>query len=427
MRNMPLLNLRACWVALQRIEPIMNKQQQIIIAAIVAATGVAGAAIWMKAGTGQASQAEAKPAHGDKDHHEEGGRESHEQAAETHVVKLSPEQIAASGIQLGKVAAGVVRTGSEFPGEVRFNADRTAQITPRVSGVVEAVSADLGQVVRKGQVLAVIASAELSGQRAALLAARERAAAARTSMAREKRLWEQKISAEQDYLQAQQALREAEIELRHAEQSLQAIGAGLGSDGRAGLSRYEVRAPFDGTIVEKHITQGEALKSDANAFLISDLSQVWVALSVPMSSIEAVRVGAQAIVNVAGSGSVAKGKVSHVGSLLGTQTRAATARITLTNPQGAWRPGLFVTVNVLADEARAAMTVRSDAVQIVEDKPVVFVRTADGFEGMPVKLGRTDGTSTEILSGLSTGQDYAIANSFLLKAELGKGSAEHDH
>lgn len=426
----------------------MNKQQQIIIAAIVAATGIAGAAIWMKSDSGQAPQSEAASAHGDKDHHEAGkdgdkaeskaeagkeqaesaqGGHGHEEAGEEHTVMLSPEQIAASGIKLGKVAAGVVRTGSEFPGEVRFNADRTAQITPRVAGVVESVSADLGQIVRKGQVLAVIASSELSGQRAALLAARERATAARISMAREKRLWEQKISAEQDYLQAQQALREAEIEQRNAEQSLQAIGASAGGEGRSGLSRYEVRAPFDGTIVEKHITQGEALKSDANAFLISDLRQVWVELNVPAKDIEKVRVGSQAVVNVSGSSTVAKGKVSYVGSLLGAQTRTATARITLTNPQGAWRPGLFVTVNVLAEEAQAGMTVGSDAVQIVEDKPVVFVRTEDGFRGMPVKIGRTDGTTTEILSGLSAGQDYAVTNSFLLKAELGKGSADHDH
>jgi cobalt-zinc-cadmium efflux system membrane fusion protein len=438
----------------------MNARQKLITAAIVAATALAGAGVWFAGGKPSGAEQEGHghaEGHDDKEHDAEGKKESGEEkpaadkaaaasspeaADDGHghgegaghegeeggdVVRLSAQQIKANDIQLAKVEGGAIRTGTEFPGEVRFNADRTAQIAPRVSGVVEAVSADLGQQVRKGQVLAVIASSDLSSQRAALLAARERAATARATFDREKRLWEQKISAEQDYLQAQQALREADIELRNAQQRLLAVGASLEAGSAGALSRYEIRAPFDGTIIEKRLALGEAVASDATVFVLSDLTTVWVELNVSSRDLEKVQVGAAASIKAAGSNTVAAGKVSYVGSLLGTQTRSATARITLINPNRAWRPGLFVNVSVLTEQAQVPLVVRNDAIQTVEDKPSVFIRTDEGFAAAPLKLGRSDGSNTEVLSGLKAGQDYAVTNSFLLKAELGKGSAEHSH
>lgn len=421
----------------------MNNQQKVIVAAIAAVTIAAGSAIWVFGGApsdgATSSHAEAE-GHDDKEHHGEQAsakeqatpkEDAHgdEHGEETHgdedVVKLSDEQIKLSGIKLDKVQAGVVMSGAEFQGEARFDADRTAQVVPRVAGVVELVKADLGQQVKKGDVLAVISSPELSGQRAALLAARERAAAARATHAREKQLWEQKIAAQQDFLAAQQQLREAEIELRNAEQRLLAIGAGATS--AEGLSRYEIRAPFDGTIVEKSLALGETVAADAKVFVISNLSKIWVEFYVPAKDIEKVTVGATATVKATGSDAAVKGTVNHVGSLLGANTRSATARITMTNPGGAWRPGLFVAVNVLSEQSQVPLVVRNTALQTVEDKVSVFVRTSEGFKAQPVKIGRTDGTFSEVLGGLSAGSEYAVENSFVLKAELGKGSAEHSH
>ncbi len=121
------------------------------------------------------------------------------------------------------------------------------------------------------------------------------------------------------------------------------------------------------------------------------------------------------------------GKVAHVGSLLGEQTRAATARVTLANPDGAWRPGLFVTVRVSADGRSVPVTVPVEAVQTVENAPTVFVRTPHGFQAHPVSLGQRDENRVEIRDGLQAGQQIATAGSFILKSELGKGSAEHVH
>jgi cobalt-zinc-cadmium efflux system membrane fusion protein len=185
-------------------------------------------------------------------------------------IELSDAQAKAAGIKIETAAPARIRSAFQLAGEIRFNEDRTAHVVPRLAGIVESVTANLGQQVRKGQVLAVIASTAVSEMRSELLSAQRRQALAQVTYEREKKLWQDKITAEQDYLQAQQAYREAEIATQNARQKLAAIGASTGTAGA--LSRYELRAPFDGAIVEKHIALGEAVKEDSNVFMISDLS-----------------------------------------------------------------------------------------------------------------------------------------------------------
>ena len=122
-----------------------------------------------------------------------------------------------------------------------------------------------------------------------------------------------------------------------------------------------------------------------------------------------------------------EGRISYVGSLLGEQTRSARARVTVANPQGAWRPGLFVTVSVLGGEQTVAVSVPAEAVQTIADQAVVFRAAGQGFEAVPVKTGRSDARRVEIVQGLAAGDKVAAANAFVLKAELGKAGASHDH
>jgi cobalt-zinc-cadmium efflux system membrane fusion protein len=340
-------------------------------------------------------------------------------------VELSDAQFKAAGIKLETAAPARIRSAFQLAGEIRFNEDRTAHVVPRLSGVVESVSANLGQQVRKGQVLAVIASSDVSEMRSQLLSAQRLQTLARVTYEREKKLWQDKISAEQDYLQAQQALREAEIATQNARQKLAAIGAATGAAGA--LNRYELRAPFDGAIVEKHIAPGEAVKEDSNVFMISDLSSVWAEIIVPARDLGIVRVGERATVKATSIGSVSTGTVSYVGSLLGEQTRTAKGRVTLANPNMAWRPGLFVNVELTSDERNAAVAVLTEAIQTVNDSPTVFVKVDGGFVGQLVTTGRSDGKYTEILTGIKPGTAYAASGSFVVKAEQGKGSAEHAH
>lgn len=340
-------------------------------------------------------------------------------------VALTDAQIKAAGIKILAADGATIRVASQLPGEIRFNDDRTAHIVPRVAGVVQSVPADLGQSVKKGQVLAVIASTAVSEQRSELAAAQKRLRLAQLTYEREKTLWQDKISAEQDYLQARQALQEAEIASQNARQKLAAIGAeGVGN---GELNRFEIRAPFDGMVLEKHISLGEALKEDAPIFTVSDLSTVWAEIAIPARDLNRVRVGEKVLVKADAFDSSAAGTVSYVGSLLGAATRTATARVTLVNPQGTWRPGLFVNVEVVTAEAEVAVAVPVGALHRINERDVIFVRTADGFKEQVVKTGRTDGKLTEIVDGLNAGTEYAADGSFIVRSELGKADAVHVH
>jgi cobalt-zinc-cadmium efflux system membrane fusion protein len=342
------------------------------------------------------------------------GKDAHEaEEAHSDSVKLTDAQISASGIKVLKAGPATIRSTLTLPGEIKFNQDRTAQVVPLLEGTVQAVHADIGQSVKKGQVLAVIASVELSDLRSQLLTAEKRLSLAKTTLAREKKLWEEKISAEQDYLQARQAMQEAEIDYRNAEQKLRALGSSAHSKG--GLNSYELRAPFNGVVVEKAVSLGQSVKEDSSLFTIADLSTVWADVAVPVraSALETEAVG----------------KIAYVGSLLGAETRTATARVVLPNPALSWRPGLFVNVDVQlqSNQREAPVTVAAAALQTVEEKPTVFVRMPGGFRAEHVTLGRRDAATVEVTKGLAPGTEYAAGNSFVIKAELGKSSDEDSH
>lgn len=340
------------------------------------------------------------------------------------LVEMTPEQAQRAGITLATAGPASIEASVTLPGEVRFNDDRTAHIVPRVAGVVEAVSATLGQEVDKGQQLAIVASPELAGLRGQAHAAAERLQLARSSYEREKTLWEQRISAEQDYLQARQAYAEARIEAQSARSRLAALGAGAEA---GAVSRYVLRAPFKGVVVEKHLSQGEAVKEDANAFLISDLSTVWVEMAVTAKDLDRVRVGQAVSIRPVGGNSAVAGKVSYVGNLLGEQTRTATARVVIDNPERAWRPGLFVSVALVHGKTEAPVAVLASALREVEGRQVVFLKAPNGFRAQPVRTGASDGKRVAIADGLSAGSQYVAAGSFVLKAEQAKGSAGHGH
>lgn len=414
----------------------ITKQQRIAMLAVLAA-GLLGTGAFLWGGrSGQPAtepgERHAHEAQGKKDPHDQDEVQSKQGKedqghVEERLVKLDAEQRKRAGIVVADVGPAALQAASDFNGEVRFNEDRTAHVVPRLAGVSESVAANLGQQVRAGQVLAVIASTSLSEQRSELLTAQRRQEAALATFEREKKLWQEKISAEQDFLQAQATLREADIAVDNARQKLAAIGATGAPSSRTGLNRFEVRAPFDGTIVEKHLSRGEAVREDASIFTVSDLSSVWAEFAVAPKDLAVVRVGQQVIVSSSAFDEKAQGTISYVGSLLGEQTRTARARVTVANPQGAWRPGLFVTVSVLGAAQQVPVAIPAEAVQRIENQTMVFKAVPGGFQAVTVKTGREDGRSVEVLQGLKAGDQVATRNAFILKSELGKASAEHAH
>ena len=415
----------------------IGKKQWIAIAVVLVVGLAAGAMILRTAPPAPeaAGHSEAE-GHADGEHHEEGkdehghghgedkGHAGEEHKEEEKKIAFTDAQIQAAGVAIDSAGPARIRSSLQLPGEIRFNEDRTAHVVPRVAGVVESVPSNLGQEVRRGQVLAVLSSPMLSEQRSELRSAERRLELARATYQREKKLWEEKISAQQDYLQAQQAMQEAQIAVANANQKLLALGAAPAS---SALGRYELRAPFDGMVVEKHISLGESVKEDASVFTISDLSTVWAEISVAANNLNLVRIGEPVTIRSTAFDEAASGKVSYVGSLIGAQTRTATARVTVTNPQRIWRPGLFVNVELVSSEAEAPVTVSADAVQTVEEKPTVFLKVPGGFMPQQVQTGRSDGKRIEIVSGLEPGAAHAASGSFVVKSQQGKSSATHTH
>ena len=387
----------------------MNKLQGLALAVAVA---VALGAIVFWPATSVAPQAPVAHVEAPEEEEEEG------------VLVLNEQQIQAAGIQLAKAQPRQISSVLSLPGEVRFDEDRTSHIVPRAAGVVESVRVNLGQKVKQGELLAVIASQQISDQRSELAASERRVELARTTFQRERQLWQDKISAEQDYLLARQTLQEAEIALNNARQKMNALS---GSAVLVGGNRYELRAPFAGVVVEKHLGVGEVVSETSAAFTLSDLSQVWVTFGVFPKDLNKVQVGRPVKVSSTEMGTDVMGTVAYVGNLLGEQTRTAMVRVNVPNPDDSWRPGLFVAVQVATDTYSAPVTVPVEAIQTVEDKPTLFVRTAEGFATRHVELGVSENGFVEVRQGLEAGAQVAAVGSFVLKSELGKASAEHAH
>lgn len=198
------------------------------------------------------------------------------------------------------------------------------------------------------------------------------------------------------------------------------------------LKVYEIVSELKGTIIDKDITLGEFVKDDKMIFTIADLSSVWIDLSVFRQDFHLLSVG-QAVEIHAGDGHGDSGakpfeaKISYI-SPFGTEgTQTMLARAVVPNTQGDLRPGLFVNGEVITGEVEAPVAVKNGAVQTLKDKTVVFVEEGDAYEAREVELGVKDSDLIEVTSGLLPGDKYVAVNSFIIKAEIGKGEAAHEH
>ncbi len=348
-------------------------------------------------------------------------------------VEFGPDQLASAGIEINTVGPRTMVTTLELPGEVKADETRLAHVVPRLQGVVTSVVKREGERVRRGELMAVLNSRELADAKSAYLAATQRVEFTRVTLEREESLWKKKISAERDYLEAKRAFEEAELTRRLTGQTLVVLGVpsgalpGLASAPAESMSRFEIRSPLDGEVIQRNVTVGESVTAEEDIFTVADLSSIWVDVTVYAKDIASVRAGQEATVKSSDLGREVTGRISYIGPLVGQDTRAATARIIMPNPGGGWRPGLFVTVHLVREESTVPLAVSVDAIQTFRDWKVVFVRYGNWFEARPLELGRSDGEWVEVLKGLSPGEQYAATNSFAVKAEIGKLGASHDH
>ena len=243
-------------------------------------------------------------------------------------------------------------------------------------------------------------------------------------------------AAEQDLKVVRQTLEVAGSKLWAAERKLHILGLDddqitalndISSDRQPDVTRSVMYAPFDGIVVEKHIVIGEALKDDSKAFVVADLSSVWVTISVYQKDLPVVRKGLPVVLSAGPGIPTAREKIAWVSPLLDEHTRTALGRVVLPNPDGHWRPGLFVTAEIAVNEINVSLLVPRTALQTVEDRLSVFVQTEEGFAPQPVTLGRATETYAEVTEGLQPGQQYVTKGAFTLKAELGKGAFGDGH
>lgn len=192
------------------------------------------------------------------------------------------------------------------------------------------------------------------------------------------------------------------------------------------LRTYSVTAPLSGVVTHRKANPGE-YSGDTVMFTVADLSTVWVELSIFPRDVSKVRVGQSVRVQSPDSGVSGEGQVIYVAPFGQTANQTLTARVLLDNADRRWAPGLYVTAEATLAEADAPLAIRNEAVQTLENRSVVFVKGEHGFTATPVTLGRNDSTFAEVTSGMQVGNTYAATNSFILKAELGKGEAEHEH
>jgi len=366
---------------------------------------------------------------------EEDDGDGHDEYGEA--IVLSERERASLELRIVEAATGSLTTNLKLPAEVRLNEDRVVHVTPRLSGIVVDVRSTVGDTVTVGDALAVLESRDLADAKADCLAAHAHLALAEKTFLREKDLWEKQISAEGDYLTASRDLEEARIRVRSADQKLEALGAACGrslrgaSPAERSLTRYEITAPLDGEIIEKHIVLGEFLNGESVAFVLADLTTVWVDINVYQQDLPRIEKGKPVVLAGPAGLPSTSGAISYVSPVVDRETRTAVARVVLANKEGMWRPGLFLDVLISFDTGHGAVVVPKSAVQRIGEETVMFVEDPPGFRALPVSVGQENGDSIEILSGLAPGDRYVAEGAFELKAKLvaaGLGShAGHGH
>lgn len=367
------------------------------------------------------------------EHEEKGHSHGPNEHHEDNFVKLSKEQIEKLGIKIKTAGPGTLHLTLSTRGKIIVHPDKLAHIIPKVSGVAKEAYKNIGNYVKMNDVMAVLESKDIADVKAAYLSALSKFRVAGSSFEREERLFQEKISPAQDYHNAKNIFEEAEINLHLARQKLLAFGLtldeiyNLTEQSVPDLSLYQIRTPIDGIVIMRHITKGEFIDNTATIYEVADLSTVWVEIGIYPKDLYKVKEGQIVEVVIPVENKSAQARLIFVSPIIADETITAKAVAELDNPQGFWKPGVFVKVNIATEKISLPLVIPKEAVQTSEGKDFVFIETHEGFEKHLVKLGMNDHENTEVLSGLNPGEKYAANNTFLLKAELEKSTAEHEH
>lgn len=338
----------------------------------------------------------------------------------THV-RLDPEVVKDAKITTAPVVREILAVTIELPGELSSDPDKTARVSALVGGRIESVSFKEGQVVKKGDLLAVIKVPELGKAKAAYAATSAKAVAARANADRLQSLGEKRLAANQEVLAAKAEANALEAEAKAASEQLRALGTGT-AEGVSG-SLLPLRAPVGGVVVSRSALVGQPIGPGDSIATIADLGEVWFLGRVFEKNLHQVRTGAPAEVRLnAYPKEIFQGTVEYIGKQIDPAARTLTARIRLVNRGELLRLGLFGVARVGTGEETKrppALIVPRTAVTEVGHKPVVFVRQADGdFDLHEVVLGEGALGKIEVLSGLREGEQVVVDGAFTVKSAI---------
>ena len=344
--------------------------------------------------------------------------ETKKEQAAVDTVAMTGEAIRNAGIVTDTVRAGGL--GAEIVSQATVAASPSGEaiITARAAGAVTRLFKRLGDPVRAGEMLAIVESRDAAQIAADRTAAAAKANLAQKALSREQYLYRQKVSARVDLEKAQAEAASAAAEARRAQ--VAAGAAKVTPDGRGVM----VVSPISGRVTAENVSLGAFVQPETELFRVADPSKVQIEAAVGPLDAQRLAPGDRAIVELP-DGRTIEARVRAVTPGLASETRSATAVLDV---PGSLPPGLGVRVRLLPSRAEisSAIVVPEDALQSLEGREVVFVRTPQGFRAQTVTVGQRSAGRVEILTGLKAGQQIATKNAFLLKAELGKGAGEEE-
>lgn len=192
------------------------------------------------------------------------------------------------------------------------------------------------------------------------------------------------------------------------------------------LQAYQVRAPIEGVVIERNTSLGE-IADTSPLFVIANPARVWAEVHIFSKDLGSVGVGKKVWIRSSDRSVTGNGSISAILPVTETATQTVIARIALDDTDGRWRPGMMISADLVVSESEVPVAIPASAIQTLNDKPTIFVQDGDKFEMRPILPGAQNNDMVEVLEGLDAGETYVATNSFLMKADAGKASAEHKH
>lgn len=336
-------------------------------------------------------------------------------------VTMLDSSIKSSGLELLKVEPMMFENALELKGELKFPDNFESFITPKASGTLVKTYSTIGDKVSQGDLLATVQSQDLIRLNAERSIAMDTLQFSRKKMEQERTLFQKRVSPEIDYINAQREFEDAQIRANELNSLIRSYGG-------SGNGTIEVRAAMSGTILQVLGAFGSNVTPASPLFKIANTSQLLAIVNVPADKLNEINPDNKVTVKPQTQTGTeeALGRIKYISDVIDPKTRTAQVFIEISN-QFKWRSGQLITAQIFEKQTMKQMVVREDALQTFRDWDVVFIRVGNDFEARPLELGDKFNGYVEVKSGLKAGQVYAAGNSYLLKAELGKSGATHDH